>query len=116
MGYVMIESEAEFDEVVRKADRPVLVEFWGMMCCQCESFEPLLDRIMAEYDGQLVMAKVNALALDELSKRCRVVGIPTTVFYWKGEEVYRLWGASSEDMFRRILGKFLDRMRAEPVG
>lgn len=113
MNVVPIDSEADFERIVLQAEQPVLVEFWGTFCCQCDSFEPLLLRMADEFAGVVQVVKVNAFALDELAKRYQVVGIPTTIFFWCGSEIYRLWGPAEESMFRRVLGRFLARVREE---
>ena len=52
-------TDAEFNERVLQAPLPVIVDFWAEWCSPCRAIAPALERIAVEYDGRLIVAKVD---------------------------------------------------------
>lgn len=78
-------SDADFDEKVLKASAPVLVDFWAEWCGPCKMIAPILDEIAADYEGRLVVAKVNVDQSPETPQRYGVRGIPTLILFKDGD-------------------------------
>lgn len=78
-------SDADFDEKVLKSSAPVLVDFWAEWCGPCKMIAPILDEIAADYEGRLVVAKVNVDQSPETPQRYGVRGIPTLILFKDGD-------------------------------
>ena len=48
-----------FDELIRKSNRPVLVDFWADWCGPCKMVSPIVEQLAKEYSGRLMTVKVN---------------------------------------------------------
>ncbi|MGB8869486.1 MAG: thioredoxin domain-containing protein, partial [Rhodomicrobium sp.] len=52
-------TEATFENEVKKADKPVLVDFWAEWCGPCRTVAPILEELSREFDGQLKVVKLD---------------------------------------------------------
>jgi len=68
---------SNFDEVVMKSDKPVLLDFWAVWCGPCRMVAPTVDKLSQEYAGRAVIGKVNVDEQTELAEKFRVMSIPT---------------------------------------
>lgn len=78
---------ALFDEVVREASVPVLVDFWAAWCGPCRMVAPEVARAAETLRGQAVVLKVDTEAHPELSERYGVQAIPNFVILREGHVV-----------------------------
>jgi len=90
MEPVVVTTE-NFDEVVGKAEKPVLVDFWATWCGPCKMLSPVVDELAGERDD-IVVGKVNVDEQPELAAKFGVMSIPTIVAFKGGEEVNRSVG------------------------
>lgn len=86
-------TDSEFDSHVLNSDLPVLVDFWAPWCGPCRMVAPVLEEIASDYEGKVVIAKVNTDQDHENALRYGVQGIPTMVLFKDGAEVDRVVGA-----------------------
>ena len=78
-------TKENFAELVERAEKPVLVDFWAPWCVYCRRIGPVVDQIAQQYDGQLVVGKVNIDEQPELEERFQVDTIPTLLLFWDGQ-------------------------------
>jgi thioredoxin 1 len=97
-------TEAEFDEVVMKSDRPVLVDFWAPWCGPCRALAPTLEDIATDYEGQVDVVKVDIQAHPAIAERFSVRGIPLLMLVSEGDVKGRATGTLS----RTRLEAFID--------
>ena len=97
----------EFDEKVIKAShqQPVLVDFWADWCSPCLVIAPVLAKVIPEYEGNVLLAKIDADENMKLAGHYKLRGFPTIIMFVSGEEVERLGGARPAPEIR----KFIDR-------
>lgn len=88
-----VASTADFDELVRDAHAPVLVDFWAAWCGPCRTVAPELDKLAEQHAGRVVVAKVNTEALPDVAGRFGIRSIPTMILFRDGRESARLSGA-----------------------
>ena len=89
----MISATTEtFDVEVHHASQPVLVDFWGPRCAPCIALMPFVEKLAEQYDGQLKVVKVNAQENRRLCVQLKVMGLPTFLFFVRGQEVARKTG------------------------
>ena len=85
-------TDDTFDETIKNAKGPVLVDFWAAWCGPCKIIGPLLDQLAGEMSGQATIAKVNVDENGDLSARFGIRSIPTLLVFKDGREVDRIVG------------------------
>ena len=90
---IAVGSSQDFDELVRDALAPVLVDFWAAWCGPCRTLAPELEKIASDRAGGVIVAKVDTEALPELAARFGIRSIPTMIVFRGGKEAQRLSGA-----------------------
>jgi len=81
-----------YDEEVLKAEKPVIVDFWGPQCGPCLALMPAVEKLEEDLKGKIKVGKVNASENRMLCAKLRVLGLPTFLVYKEGEEINRLTG------------------------
>ena len=101
-------TDATFETEVlqRSLQTPVVVDFWAEWCGPCKSLGPVLDKVIAETNGQVVLAKVdvdtNPGVWGQVSQAVRAQGIPTVVAVAGGRIVDYFIGAQGEAAVREF--------------
>ncbi len=90
---VRVSSAAEFDELVRDAKSPVLVDFWAGWCGPCRMVAPEVAKIAKTGAERVVVAKVDTEALPAVAQRFDIRSIPTLILFRNGSEAKRISGA-----------------------
>lgn len=103
----------QFEQLVvqNSLHKPVLVDFWAQWCAPCKVLLPVLEKITASYAGELLLAKVDCDAEQEIVARLGVQSLPTVVLFKDGKPVDGFTGAQSEAEIRALLAKHV----AEPA-
>lgn len=86
-------TDANFDELVMKSDKPVVVDFWAEWCGPCRMIGPSIEEMANEYNGRAVVGKVNVDQNPGVSARFGVRNIPTVLYIKNGEIVDKSVGA-----------------------
>ena len=95
-------TKANFDEVVKNSDVPVLVDFNAGWCGPCRAMKPMLDEL-AEGNPGYVVASVDIDAEDELAEAYDVTSIPCLVVFKGGEEVNRSVGLIPKEAIAELV-------------
>jgi thioredoxin 1 len=100
-------TDQTFDEEVKSAVQPVLVDFWAEWCGPCKMIAPILHEIAAENAGRLLVGKINIDDNLEVTQRFDVMSIPTLILFKDGEPKLRIVGAKGKGQLLQELHQFL---------
>ncbi len=87
-------TDATFDEIVLKSDKPVVVDFWAAWCGPCRMVAPIMDQLTSEYEGKAVITKPFSSAPQEFAAKYGVRNIPTVLVFKNGEVVEKQVGVA----------------------
>jgi thioredoxin 1 len=91
----IIVTEANFEQEVLKADKPVLVDFWAPWCGPCKMIAPAITQLAQKFADKLKVAKINVDEAGSLATMYSVNSIPTLMLFKDGEVVDQRMGAAS---------------------
>ena len=95
-------QESTFDAAVNAAPL-AMVDFWADWCGPCKILGPVIEGLAAQYDGKVLVGKVNVDDEPELAQRFGVMSIPTVDFLKNGAEFDRKVGVMPADAFTAVL-------------
>lgn len=103
--YIFDIDGPDFEEKVLTAShrQPVLVDFWADWCSPCLMIAPVLAKVIPEYEGQVLLAKIDADENMKLAGHYKLRGFPTIIMFVNGEEVDRFGGAKSAPEIRKFI-------------
>jgi len=98
---------ANFDELVMKSDKPVLLDFWAVWCGPCRMVAPTVEKLATAYEGKAVIGKINVDEELALAEKFKVMSIPTLFVLKGGQVVDRVIGARPYEDLAAMLDKAL---------
>ncbi len=100
--------------IERSRQVPVLVDYWADWCGPCQMQMPLLHKLVEEYAGKFVIAKINTDQERQLAQQHNIRSLPTMRIYKGGEIVEEIAGAQTESALRILLDRHIERT-SDPV-
>jgi len=101
-------DDSNFDQIVLKAEKPVLVDLWAPWCRPCLMVAPILDELSNEYDGKISFVKVDVDQNPKTAARYSVMSIPTLLIFKNGEPVSHIVGLRPKEELKQSLDAVLE--------
>lgn len=98
-------SDKDFEEKVIKSKMPVLVDFFAEWCGPCKMAAPVIEELAGEYEGKLVIGKIDVDQNQETAGKFGVMSIPTIIMFKDGEEVDRKTGFAGKAGYEEMIKK-----------
>ncbi len=100
-------TDAEFESQVLKADKPVLVDFWASWCGPCLVIAPVVEELAGEYDGKVIVAKMDVDKSPATPGKYGIRAIPTLIVFKDGQVVEQITGAVGKAVIESAINKAL---------
>lgn len=102
-----VATKDSFQSTVLESQQPVLVDFWAPWCGPCRLLTPIVDDIASQYEGRLLVVKINVDEHPELASQYGIQSIPTLVIFQQGHVVERTVGVVPASTLQHIVNKYL---------
>ncbi|MGC5040653.1 MULTISPECIES: tetratricopeptide repeat protein [unclassified Streptomyces] len=101
------EAGFERDVLQRSAEVPVVIDFWAEWCQPCKQLSPVLERLAVEYNGRILLAKIDVDANQMLMQQFGIQGIPAVFAVVAGQALPLFQGAAGEAQIRQTLDQLV---------
>jgi thioredoxin 1 len=102
-GFFMAKKSPK--EVLQQSQEPVLVDFYADWCGPCQTLTPVLDQVVAELAGKVLLFKVNVDKHPQLAQQFAIRSIPHLMLFKKGKILWRKGGLiTSADLLKQLKG------------
>lgn len=108
--YVVDVTEATFEAevMVKSTQVPVIVDLWADWCGPCKQLTPILEKLVIEFNGKMVLAKIDTEANPQVAAAFQVQSIPAVFLILNGQVQQLFNGAYPEPQVRSVLEQVLD--------
>ncbi len=97
----------EVEVLQRSMNTPVVVDLWAEWCGPCKTLTPILEKVIGETNGRVVLAKVDVDANPQVSQAFQVQSIPSVFAIDNGQVVGNFMGAKPEAEVRTFVGELM---------
>ena len=91
-------TDANFDELVNSG-KPMVLDFWAEWCGPCRMVGPIVDELATEYEGKVIICKIDVDNNDDVVSQFGIRNIPTILFFKDGVVVDKQVGAAPKATF-----------------
>ena len=107
MENVVIANDSNFDEIIKEnQEKLIVVDFFADWCMPCVMMGPVFERL-AEKNKQAKFCKINVDDASKIAQDYEISSIPCIIFFKDGQEVDRITGGLSEDLFQEKISDYL---------
>jgi thioredoxin 1 len=98
-------TDANFETTVNGTSAPILVDFWAEWCGPCRRLAPTVDELANDYDGRVVVAKMNVDENPATPMRFSIRGIPTLLLFKGGQLVDQVVGLADKEQLKKMIDR-----------
>jgi thioredoxin 1 len=100
-------NDYDFDTEVLANAKPSLVDFWAPWCGPCQAVAPVIEALAADYDQQVMFAKLNVDSNPQVPTKYNIQSIPTLLFFKNGQLADKITGAAGRPRIEQGLKKII---------
>ena len=102
-GSILKITDTDFENLVIKSEKPILVDYWAEWCGPCKMITPILEEIADEMEGRVLVGKLNVDENSQTPPKYGIRGIPTLMLFKGGEPVGTKVGALSKNDLKKFI-------------
>lgn len=96
-------TSANFDADVLSAQVPVVVDFFAAWCGPCKIMAPVLETLAAEFEGRVLIGKLDIDESGDIAARYRIMNVPTVLIFKNGEVVDKMIGLHNKNELTKAI-------------
>lgn len=96
-------TDATFQKDVLESSTPVVVDFWAPWCGPCRMVSPTIEELAKEYEGKVLVGKMNVDENQVPAEQFGVMSIPTVMIFKGGQPVKSIVGAQGKESYKRAI-------------
>jgi thioredoxin 1 len=100
-------TDSNFKEQVLESKSLVLVDFWAEWCPPCKIIAPHIDALAGDYEGKVVIGKMNTDENQLITGQYNIMSIPTVMIFKNGKPLHVLVGAHGKQAYMTEIEKAL---------
>ncbi len=100
-------TDGNFEELVMKSEKPVMIDFWAVWCGPCRMIAPFVEEMAKEFEGKALVGKVDVDSNPGVAAQFGIRNIPTVLFVKNGQVADKQVGACPKQVLVNKLNALL---------